>query len=394
MSRSASWLCPLALVMSAASVMAEVPKVVRHEIWDAGGNGFVDETGKVVIKPQFATVMPFSEGFACVQLGTNRWAFIDASGKRLGSSTFESCEAFAEGNAKVQTAKGIGYVTTAGKLWFVPPFGTLKVEDSGGFHDGLAPVRVGAKWGYVDAKGAWIIPPTYGPAVDYAAWQKRLAKACPAPDPGEMGAPSEACMAVTSELDFDAAREFSDGLAPVRVGMLWGFIDPHGAMVIAPSYADAPSVDRGSFFEGRAVVAVDANHYGYIDHKGAVVAPGPYARAGRFHDGLAAVFDTRWHYIDLTGKSVLDLGPDYTIAQEFHEGLAVVATKRRGYIDRTGKVVIPMVYETSGPFVGGGVSLSVLNGNMPLHGVIGRDGKPLWVERGDRAAWAKATKAP
>jgi hypothetical protein len=34
----------------------------------------------------------------------------------------------------------------------------------------------------------------------------------------------------------------------------------------------------------------------------------------------------------------------------------------------------------------------VLNGNMPLHGVIGRDGKALWVQHNDRAAWDKATK--
>ena len=71
---------------------------------------------------------------------------------------------------------------------------------------------------------------------------------------------------VTIEPRFDAAFNFSDGLAPVQVG-------PGG--------------------RGR----------GYIDRSGTVVIPPQYDWAGNFHEGIANVrIGDRMGYIDRTGK--------------------------------------------------------------------------------------------
>src|SRR5262245_58232100 len=53
----------------------------RFVIWDERGKfGYIDESGRVVIKPQFDSAYPFSEGLAAVQVG-NKAGFIDESGQ-------------------------------------------------------------------------------------------------------------------------------------------------------------------------------------------------------------------------------------------------------------------------------------------------------------------------
>ena len=46
-------------------------------------------------------------------------------------------------------------------------------------------------------------------------------------------------VATAVELRFDDAGSFADGLAPIRVGELWGYVDRGGRMVVAPSFTAA-----------------------------------------------------------------------------------------------------------------------------------------------------------
>jgi WG repeat protein len=362
----------------------------RYSIWEKGGNGFVDGSGKVVIKPQFDTARDFHDGFACVQAGKD-WRMIDLAGKRVGPALTD-CSDFAGGFVAVTTKAGeVGYLDGSGKLAIVPVWNKQKAVEVESFHDGLAPVRVGAKWGFIDTRGAWIVSPTYGPDIDFAKFQASLKKACEGGD----GMPSEECMQLNQKYDFDAARAFSDGLAAVKVGGKWGYIDTKGTLVIKPRFDEISGTSRGVFFEGLAVVDIAQDKYVYIDHAGAVAIPGPFAFGTGFHDGLAAVRDASgWKYIDKTGKVILQLAREFTMAQEFHEGLAVVATKKRGYIDKTGKLVIPAILETSHPFEGGHAEVSILDGNMPVNAVIDRSGTPIWIQENNKAAWQKALAKP
>ena len=65
---------------------------------------------------------------------------------------------------------------------------------AGDFSDGLAPVQVGDRWGYIDKNGKVAISP-----------------------------------------QFNDARGFSSGLAPVGIGTNWGYIDKSGKFVWNPS---------------------------------------------------------------------------------------------------------------------------------------------------------------
>lgn len=87
-------------------------------------------------------------------------------------------------------------------------------DEIGKYGEGLFPVKVDGKWGYVDTDGNWVIQP---------AW--------------------------------DGAYGFSNGLAHVRQGDLSGFIDPTGKIVIEPVW----SMSYSRFINDRAIVSSPNN---------------------------------------------------------------------------------------------------------------------------------------
>jgi WG containing repeat len=81
--------------------------------------GFIDNEGKVVIKPKWAAVLPFSGGLAAVWDDKNRAGFIDTSGKLVIKPQFSEAQSFRDGLARVQhpnQKKGWVYINSKGKV--------------------------------------------------------------------------------------------------------------------------------------------------------------------------------------------------------------------------------------------------------------------------------------
>src|SRR5258706_2673380 len=150
------------------------------------------------------------------------------------------------------------------------------------FAEGMAAVRIGAKFGYIDKQGKVVIMP-----------------------------------------QFDFAGTFSEGVASVGIGNKIGYIDKEGHFVVTPSFEIAnllavserlAAVRVGEFLTGK---------WGYIDKQGKIVIRAQYEGAGPFSDGLAAVsFDGKWGYIDKQGTTIIK--PQYSSVRSFSEGLAAV----------------------------------------------------------------------
>ena len=169
---------------------------------------------------------------------------------------------------------------------------------------------------------------------------------------------------------FQGAGSFSEGLAAVRVDHRWGFIDTAGQEVIPPSFLNV-----GRFSEGLAAFEVGrSGNWGFIDTSGQEVIPPRYIDVRPFSEGLAAVavrdfgqhWGWAWGFIDNTGYEVIP--PRFARAQSFSEGLAAVAIDDRetgfwrwGFIDAAGYEVIPFRYVDVRPFSEGLAAVRIGN---------------------------------
>lgn len=96
---------------------------------------------------------------------------------------------------------------------------------------------------------------------------------------------------------YQEAGAFQDGLAPVKLGGKYGYIDKEGQNVIPYKFEKA-----SVFSEGLAMVRLNGK-VGYIDRYGKQVIPYKYSDGGDFIDGLAEVFfDGKYGFVDKTGE--------------------------------------------------------------------------------------------
>ena len=162
---------------------------------------------------------------------------------------------------------------------------------------------------------------------------------------------------------------FSEGLAPLRLGLSWGYMSKDGDLVIKPVFRAV-----GLFHEGLASVQPGAAGWGYINKAGKLVVLADYHSVKEFSEGLAPVMPIEklngWGYINTSSELVIS--PQYNEAEPFSEGLAAVqvADKRWGYIGQKGNLVIPAKYQGAKPF-SEGIAAVQMNGRW---GYIDKNG--------------------
>lgn len=113
----------------------------------------------------------------------------------------------------------------------------------GDFNGGLAPVWAHGKAGFVDTTGKMVIPARFFPN-STLPFQEGLAAAFAAGKNAKAGFINrEGRWAIPPQ--YDDARHFCGGVAPVQVGKLWGYINSANQMIIAPRFEDAESFNYG-----------------------------------------------------------------------------------------------------------------------------------------------------
>lgn len=134
-----------------------------------------------------------------------------------------------------------------------------------------------------------------------------------------------------------------------------GFVDSSGKWVIEPQFDKARA-----FSNGLAPVA-NGKTWGYINEKGDMVIESEFRDAEVFSDGLAPVKDKKWGFIDTSGKLVIPMEYDITAGLAFLSGnnekgfinrFARVKTKKGwGFLDESGKLLGDKWFENAEPFV-------------------------------------------
>ena len=286
----------------------------RLEIAASGGH-YINAAGETVRDKNLEYGWDFSEGLAvAMRKGDNRWGYIDTSGEfviapRFAMSLNDSVDSFSDGLAKIRVRGKVGFIDRTGNLAIKPEF--LR---AGRFTDGMA---------WVISEGPclyWTDGPCSSPVFVGNSERDTLT-------PCKFTYVDKAGRVITDDR-FDAARDFSEGLAPVRMGTLWGFIDKSGALVIPPQFDDATPFSS-------SLARVRRNSlYGFVDKLGSLVIEAQFAHAGDFSDGLAPVNDAdrRHWYIDRKGERAFP--GEFAEASPFFKGLAHVKLLPRNPTDR------------------------------------------------------------
>jgi len=222
--------------------------------WVKGKAGYCDKNGKIVVPPKFDDVREFSEGLAPVNIGfverqfvpkppepgPGGWGFIDRTGRYVVKPTLTSADRFSEGLALVYNDKGRAYIDKTGKtvLQFAPPLSKAGrvVNRASSFSEGVAWILASSfgdprTAGFIDKSGKFVIEPQFDFAKDFSGGLAVVRL------DGREGYIDHTGRVVI-EPQFDDAEPFSDGLAAVRLGDAWGFINREGKFVIHPRKKD------------------------------------------------------------------------------------------------------------------------------------------------------------
>lgn len=117
--------------------------------------GYVNSSGKEVIKLQYSDAGIFSDGLAAVKV-ENRWGYINPNNEFVVQPKYDFTLKFTNGLSSVRNNNKWGYINTKGEE-VIP----LEYDATGFYSNGLVNVKKGAKWGYVDATNKVVIPFKY-----------------------------------------------------------------------------------------------------------------------------------------------------------------------------------------------------------------------------------------
>jgi hypothetical protein len=220
-----------------------------------GLKGFIDRTGKVVIKARFADVGPFVGGLARAALdGYCHLAMWNGDRQGTPTTGYPGDCGGAPSDAVAPCA--VGFINPEGAFVIQPRF-----ESAQDFREGLAAVRIGGLWGFINPAGTLVISPR-----------------------------------------FEQTQSFQEGLAAVKMDGKWGFVDKAGVLTITSRFEDVES------FSDSVAIAYSGERSFYIDRGGRTKIAGPFLEATPFVHGLAAVLLSEKHvgYINQTGKIVFE----------------------------------------------------------------------------------------
>jgi hypothetical protein len=245
--------------------------VMLFPIVKGGKWGYIDQAGKVAIEPQYDCAWDFSEGLACVQVGLLR-GYIDAKGTMVIKPWLPWGGKFSCGLAPAQTK--------------APPWG-----------DNLMFYIQHQAWKYINREGKAVFGDWYNRPPDYREGVSIM---------GGRGFMDTKGKSIPCDLKPEAVGPFSEGMAAVKRGGVWGYVDHSMKAVIEPRFADA-----GMFGDGLAPVGMMLD----VDEPATTTT---WTKAGKYSLGLRNASDKTWgtNSIPLEENETVGLGGIKTFVLE------------------------------------------------------------------------------
>lgn len=305
----------------------------------------------------------FRFGLAVAHISSGKCGYVGANGRFRIPATYDFAWPFMpNGLAVVKKGDKLGLIDTTGRYVVQPIIESLHPASQGRFAEGLEPVQVGGRWGYINRRGQFVLPTRYLAAGPFANGRARVVT--------EQGIVYINPRGETiTWLDFADGHDFAQGRAAVRVGAQWCYIDTTGRVVIFPRFAEA-----GAFRDSLARVR-EGDKFGLIDPAGNYVVNPEWDEVLPTRGGLFPVRQgNAWGLAARDG--LIAVPPEYAEMRLMPGGDIAVRRPSTGwgFIDAgTGRLATPLMFEDIGPYQNG-IAPARLRGKW---GYINRQGH--WV---------------
>jgi hypothetical protein len=259
------------------------------------------------------------------------WQFVRDDGSPVVVGSFDAAYTFHDGVANVRIGNKWGTIDRDAKFVIDPILDQVWPS----FHE-RAGFQIGGRWGFVTPRGDVAIEPTY---LDVKNFTRHTALTIVRAEKGWGAMRTDGALVVPTEMSGIAIGP--DGWIRILKDGLVGFCDGNGKPVIDCKFR---GVDH--FHEDRAVVNVEGK-LGYIDRRGEIVIATEYDSATDFSCGLALVKrGDRFGFVDASGAIVIPF--ELTSATSFAEGRAFAwraGSERAECIDTKGARVFDATFE-------------------------------------------------
>ena len=310
---------------------------------DGGKWGYIDNTGKFAIAPQFSQAERFQDNGLAVVGKDDKYGLVGRSGKFVAEPVYDYITDYREGLAIASVSGGSVVLDETGR----------KVSDKysfiGSYSNKRAIYQTQTKegtyiYGYLGETGKPIIAAAYQNATDFEGNRATVMLS------EQQYAIIDPMGNIIKTLNYTYVGRISDGMIEFRpIGNdQYGYLDNDGNVVIQPAFSYA-----GNFEGGKAAASItDAsgnNLYGLIDKTGKFVIQPKYDDVRQLGDNMAAVGTSvdpefppsgaRYALADRNGRLLTDF-IYYDILQPFKNGIASVNDGKELYfIDTAGKRV-------------------------------------------------------
>lgn len=193
--------------------------------------GYIDKTGKLVIPLEYSGTGDFHNGLVLISKD-GRYGYIDKTGNIAIPCIYKSAADFKDGMANVMLENDAISINVKGEAVEKPKkeapsnpnvSGYRSVEE---FSDGLAAVWDGNKWGFVDSTGTVVIPLIYACVSPGGKFNNGLCGVT-LDWGGKWAMINTKGEEVTPYIYSSPGSEFSEGLAVVKIGDRYGYMDKY-----------------------------------------------------------------------------------------------------------------------------------------------------------------------
>ena len=200
------------------------------------------------------------------------------------------------------------------------------------FKDGMAVVRKDGKYGYIDENMKIVIDFQYDEAYEFSEGLARVKK-----DNKEYFIDKTEKIVIDMNGTKPLAKTFSDGLLPTYYKEKHFFINKSGK-IVSKSYDDVYDCS-----DGMAMVK-NGDKYGFVDNTGKLVIDLIYEfGTGYFQNGYAvAIKNKKYGLIDKTGEVIIDFKYDY-LSQSTNALYYATKDEKKIYIDKNENVYTSVV---------------------------------------------------